>query len=171
MREIFIATRIVYFRPRTVGGPGENRVSRSNSSLASRARKKGGKKNFPIQAPACVRFLPRGLMGGWRDKGRRIMRGPPASGAAADGNAIAAFHDRRTIAPPVEKCPAAARILFRLRCYARGNLAAERTPPSTSIIPITGRTVTLVGIDRVTRNKKERKPSVERKTPLSLIRN
>lgn len=69
MREIFIATRIVYFRPRTVGGPGENRVSRSNSSLASRARKKGGKKNFPIQAPACVRFLPRGLMGGWRDKG------------------------------------------------------------------------------------------------------
>lgn len=102
MREIFIATRIVYFRPRTVGGPGENRVSRSNSSLASRARKKGGKKNFPIQASACVRFLPRGLMGGWRDKGRRIMRGPPASGAAADGDAIAAFHDRRTIAPPVE---------------------------------------------------------------------
>lgn len=170
IREIFIATRIVYFRPRAVGGPGENRVSRSNSLLLldEKEKERGGrKKNFPIQAR-----LPSARIneGGAIRRGRRIIRGPPASGAAL-ADAIA----RPSLSQPTHNsCPSLLSKSIQLpRGYFSG-FGVTRSPiwcsrrESTSIIPITRRTVTLVGIDLRRRNKKERKPWRGRRFSLSL---
>lgn len=136
-------------------------------SRRERKEREGRKKNFPIQAR-----LPSARIneGGAIRRGRRIIRGPPASGAAL-ADAIA----RPSLSQPTHNsCPSLLSKSIQLpRGYFSG-FGVTRSPiwcsrrESTSIIPITRRTVTLVGIDLRRRNKKERKPWRGRRFSLSL---